>query len=271
MDTSGERWTVSGPRVLELGGDDEPVREVKVQLVGGRADVVAHDDQVRVRVEVDGVHGHDVTVTWTDGVLEVGHPALRWDDLLEGLRHVRGGDRAEVSIAVPRAVAVRLGTVTADGLVSGTTEHAQVRTVSGTIVVDGVHAHVDARTVSGSIEVVDQHGSLTADSVSGSVTVQAVSLPELRGKSVSGSLAVDVATAPSTIGATTVSGDVTVRIPAGSGFDLTAKSVSGRVVAGGELLDGKPGKSGGRISSGDGAVQLVARTVSGDVTLLQQP
>ncbi len=170
---------------------------------------------------------------------------------------------------MPRGVAVHLGTVTADGLVSGTSEPAQVRTVSGTIVVDGVHADVDAKTVSGSIEVVDQHGSFTGDTVSGSLTVQAASMPRLRGKSVSGSLAVDLASTPSTIGATTVSGDVTIRIPADAGFDLTASSVSGRVVAGGERLSEKPGRSGGRLSRGDGAVQLVAKTVSGDVTLLQ--
>jgi DUF4097 and DUF4098 domain-containing protein YvlB len=140
--------------------------------------------------------------------------------------------------------------------------------VSGTIVVDGVHADVAAKTVSGSIEVFDQHGSFTGDTVSGALTVQAASLPHLRGKSVSGSLAVDVATTPSTIGATTVSGDVTIRIPADAGFDLTATSVSGRIVAGGERLSEKPGKNGGHISRGDGAVQLTARTVSGDVTLL---
>ncbi len=269
MDENGEQWTVSGPRVIEVGGPDEAVREVRVKLVGGRADVVAHDDQDGVRVEVNAVRGRDLTVTWRDGVLEIGHPSLRWDSLLDAVRvATTREDRAEISIAVPRAVAVHLGTVTADGLVSGTTERAQVRTVSGTIVVDGVHADVDAKTVSGSIEVFDQHGSFTGDTVSGSLTVQAASLPHLRGKSVSGSLAVDVATAPSTIGAITVSGDVTVRIPADAGFDLTATSVSGRIVAGGVRLSEKPGKNGGHISRGDGAVQLTAKTVSGDVTLL---
>lgn len=269
MDDSRERWTVSGPRVIEVGGPDEPVREVRVRLVGGRANVVAHDDQDGVRIEVAGVRGRDLTVTWQGGVLEVGHPSLRWESLLDAVRiATTREDRAEISIAVPRAVAVHLGTVTADGLVSGTTERAQVRTVSGTIVVDGVHADVDAKTVSGSIEVFDQHGSFTGDTVSGSLTVQAESLPHLRGKSVSGSLAVDVATAPSTIGATTVSGDVTIRIPAAAGFELTASSVSGRIVAGGERLGEKPGKNGGHISRGDGAVQLTAKTVSGDVTLL---
>lgn len=264
-----EQWTVGGPRVIEVGGPEDVPREVRVRLIGGHASVVAQDDLDCVQVEVSSVRGRELVVTWSNGVLEVAHPSLRWESLFEGFRTYFGReDRAEVSIAVPRGVAVRLGTVTGDGLVSGVHASAQVKTVSGTIVVDGVHAHVDAKTVSGSIEVRNQHGHFTGDSVSGSLTVQADSMPHLRAKSVSGSLVVDLGSAPSTLAANTVSGDVTVRIPADSGFELDAKSVSGQVVAGSERLAGKPGKNGGRISRGDGAVQLMAKTVSGDVTLL---
>lgn len=266
----GEQWTVSGPRVVEVGGPDDPVREVTVRIVGGRADVVASDDPDVARVEVSSVRGRDLVVTWSNGVLEVSHPSLRWDSLLDNLRgaFVRD-DRAEVSIAVPRSTQVRLGTVSADGLVSGTVAAAHVKTVTGTIVVDGVHGHVDAKTVSGSIDVRDQHGIFTGDTVSGALTVQAATMPQLRAKSVSGSLVVDLASSPSTLAASTVSGDVTVRIPADAGFDLDARSVSGRVVAGGERLSERPGRNGGHVSEGDGAVRLVAKTVSGDVTLLR--
>ena len=265
-----EHWTVAGPRVIEVGGEGDVPHEVKVRLIGGRADVVAHDDLDAVRVEVASVRGRDLVVTWSNGVLDVSHPQLRWDSLLNGFRRSFGReDKAEVSIAVPRGVTVHLGTVTADGLVSGVHAASSVKTVSGTILVDGVHGHVDAKTVSGSIDVRDQHGNFTGDTVSGSLTVQAPELQHLRAKSVSGSLAVDLGSSAATLGASTVSGDVTVRIPADAGFDLDAKSVSGRVVAGGEQLPEKPGRSGGRITRGDGAVQLVAKTDSGDVTLLQ--
>ncbi|GAB2675332.1 DUF4097 family beta strand repeat-containing protein [Thalassiella azotivora] len=265
-----ERWTVSGPRVIEVGGPQAPPREVRVRLVGGRADVVAHDELDVVRVEVASVRGRDLVVTRSDGVLEVAHPTLRWEGLLDALRSSFGrDDAAEVSIAVPRGVEVRLGTVAADGLVAGTTAPARVRTVSGTVVVDGVHGLVEARTVSGAVEVRDQHGPLVGDTVSGSLTVQAASLPHLRAKSVSGSLTVDLASAPATLAATTVSGDVTVRIPADAGFAVDVTSVSGHVVAGGRRLADRPGTNGGHLTHGDGAVSLHAKTVSGDVTLLQ--
>lgn len=265
----GEQWTVSGPKVIEVGGPDDVPRAVKVRVIGGRVDVVGHEDLDSIRVEVASVRGRDLMVTWSDGVLEISHPSLRWESILEGLHGGAGrDDDVDVSIAVPPSVSVHLGTVSADGLVSGVTQGASVRTVSGTVVVDGVHGHLDARTVSGALEVRDQHGSVTGDTVSGSLTVQAAEMPHLRGKSVSGAVAVDLATTPSTLGFSTVSGDVTVRIPADSGFELDARSVSGRVVAGGERLADKPGRAGGRISRGDGAVHLVAKTVSGDVTLL---
>ncbi|HEX5561979.1 MAG TPA: DUF4097 family beta strand repeat-containing protein [Nocardioidaceae bacterium] len=264
-----EQWTVAGPRVIEVGGEGDVPKEVRIRLVGGHASVVAQDDLDSVRVEVSAVKGRDLIVTWSHGVLEISHPSLKWENLFEGFRTYFGReDRAEVSVAVPRSVVVRLGTVTGDGLVSGTNLPAHVKTVSGRIIVDGVHGHVDAKTVSGSIEVRDQHGVFTGDTVSGSLTVQAVAMPQLRAKSVSGSLSIDLGTAPATLAATTVSGDVTVRVPADSGFDVDAKTVSGEVVAGGERLAGKPGNNGGRISRGDKAVHLVAKTVSGDVTLL---
>ncbi len=265
-----EQWTVAGPRVIEVGGEADAPKEVRIRIIGGHASVVAQDDLDSVRVEVSAVKGRDLVITWSHGVLEITHdPSLKWENLFEGFRTYFGReDRAEVSVAVPRSVVVRLGTVTGDGLVSGTSLPAHVKTVSGRIIVDGVHAHVDAKTVSGSIDVRDQHGVFTGDTVSGSLTVQAAAMPQLRAKSVSGSLSIDLGTAPATLAATTVSGDVTVRVPADSGFEVDAKTVSGQVVAGGERLAGTPGNNGGRISRGDKAVHLVAKTVSGDVTLL---
>lgn len=267
-----ERWDVSGPTTIEVGGPQQPVRELLVQLVAGRADVVAgpqQDGGGGARVEVSTVRGRDVVVTFTDGVLQVRHAQLRWSGLLESARGtVRQQDAAEVSIAVAPDVAVTLGTVSADGLVSGTREPVQVRTVSGTIAVDDVQADLQAKTVSGAIDVTGHDGSVTADSVSGSLTVQARRLPHLVAKAVSGSLTVDISAAPSQLRVRTVSGDVTIRIPTHAGFRMSARSVSGAVVADGERLPHRPGTVEGQLGHGDD-VTIGARTVSGDVTLLR--
>ena len=275
----GESWTVERPRVIEVGGSHEHVREVRVRLVAGRVDVVvAEDADGGATVDVASVRGRPVEVSWRDGVLDVGHPQLRWDSLLD---RVRGAltreDEVEVTIAVPRDVALSLGTVTADGFVSGTAGRADVRTVSGTLVLDGLRSDVTARTVSGRIDVRDHEGTFHGDSVSGSLTVQGTRIPRLHGKTVSGEIGVDLRTVAggatgtpaSVLDVTTVSGDVTVRVPGDVGYDVSAKSVSGRVVAGTSRMGGSPGQRGGRLRDGDGAVRLVARTVSGDVTLLR--
>src|SRR3954468_12734296 len=172
-----ESWQVDGPKVLEVGGEGEPVRELRVGLVGGRVDVVAEQPQDGVddgtaRIEVSRVKGRPLEVTWQDGVLSVGHPKIRWDGLLEGLKNIgRKEDQADVSIVVPRGATVRVSTVSADGLLAGLHAPARVRTVSGELAVDGVHGDVQSRTVSGRIDVRDLHGSLSGESVSGSLVV----------------------------------------------------------------------------------------------------
>lgn len=266
-----ERWSIDGPRVIEVGGEDEPVRDLRVRLVAGRVDVVAHDDVSAATVEVSSVRGRPLEVTWDNGTLELSHPHLGWESLFEHRSGWpgRGDDTAVVSIAVPRCTTVELGTVSGDGLVSGVHSGAQVRTVSGTVVVDGVHGEVAARTVSGEIEVRDQRGAVAGESVSGSLSVHALHLPTLTGRSVSGDVSVDLAETPCELRVKTVSGDVTLRVPADSGYDVRARSVSGAVVADGRRLEGHHGQVKGELSSGDPDVRLVAVTVSGDVTLLR--
>ena len=62
-----------------------------------------------------------------------------------------------------------------------------------------------------------------------------------------------------------------VRIPADAGYEVTAKSVSGRVTAGSEQVSRRPGKVEGVLRDGHPDVKLVAQTVSGDVTVLRAP
>ncbi len=265
-----EQWSVSGPEVIEVGGPGDEPRRLDVRIISGQVDVIAHDDLQNITVEVTAVDGLPLDVSWQDGTLDIAHPRLRWESLVQSVSEWDGRRRAsvEVSIAVPRGVEVHLGTVSAEGLLSGTTATAQVRTVSGTVVVNGVTGPVDAKTVSGSIEVRDHRGPLVGTSVSGALTLHAVDLDHLRANTVSGALTVDLERAPATVVAKSVSGDVMVRIPAATGYELTAKSVSGRVNAGGEQLARRPGKVEGVLSGGDGAVKISAQTVSGDVTLL---
>ena len=86
----------------------------------------------------------------------------------------------------------------------------------------------------------------------------------------SGALSLDVTTGTSSVTATTVAGDVTVRLPAGKGVHVKAQSVSGRLVVDGEEHKGAtPGQRRVDLSTGDGACYVSANTVSGHVTVLR--
>ncbi|WP_019137762.1 DUF4097 family beta strand repeat-containing protein [Cellulomonas massiliensis] len=261
---ASESWVVSGPQVIEV--DD--VTALRVQVVGGRADVVA-GDQPGARVEVHSVEGRPLEVSLVDGELRVGYAFTLsgWEGFLERFRNFRDRDRVDVSIAVHREVATKLGTVSADGLLSDVVEDASVSTVSGSLVTDHTRGRLTASTVSGEVVVRDHTGDLRLHSVSGELAASG-HLTVVQANTVSGGLALDLTAPTSSVTASTVSGDVTVRVPHDKGVRAKLQSVSGRLV----LDDLEHRGSGGRsvdLQSGDGACYVSATTVSGDVTVLR--
>ena len=91
----------------------------------------------------------------------------------------------------------------------------------------------------------------------------------MHANSVSGELALDVTSGSTSIDATTVSGDVTVRLPEGELVNVTANAVSGRLVVDGEDHSGNmPGRK-VVLRTTDAGSTVTASTVSGNVTLLR--
>ena len=260
-----ESWVVSGPQVIDL----DQVRSLRVQLVGGRVDVVTHDEP-GARVEVHSVDGRPLEVSLIDGELRVGYQFTLdgWEGFLEKFRNFRDKDRADVSIAVPRDLPTKVGTVSAEGLVAGIQAPASVSTVSGSVVVDGTRGTLKANSVSGEVVVRDHAGDLSLNTVSGELAASGA-LTRVHANSVSGELALDVTSGSTSIDATTVSGDVTVRLPEGELVDVTANAVSGRLVVDGEDHSGNmPGRK-VVLRTTDARSRVTASTVSGNVTLLR--
>jgi hypothetical protein len=261
-----ESWVVGGPQIIEV----EQVDALRVQLVGGRVDVVAHDEPT-TRIEVHAVDGRPLEVTLSDGELRVGYSFTLggWESFVEKFRNFRDKDRADVHIAIPRSVQAKLGTVSAEGLLAGVEEDASVSTVSGTLITDGTRGRLSANTVSGEVVVRAHEGALSLHTVSGDMAASGeISL--VQANSVSGALTLDITTGASSITASTVSGDVTVRLPDEHGLRVQAQSVSGRLVVDGqEYKDGKPGSRKVNVTTGDGICFVSANTVSGHVTVLR--
>ena len=142
-------------------------------------------------------------------------------------------------------------------------------TVSGSLVTDVTRGRLSVNTVSGEVVVRAHTGSLKLNTVSGDLAASG-ELTLVQANSVSGNLTLDVTTGSSSVTASTVSGDVTVRLPQEHGVRVQAQSVSGRLVVDGqEYKDGTPGKRKVDLTTGDGGCFVSASTVSGHVTVLR--
>jgi hypothetical protein len=273
-----QEWRIEGPRVLDIGDENERVGKLEVGIVGGRVDVVTHDDSPTARVEITHVEGLPVKVTWDGMTLRVLH-GKEWDNnnVMEMLKRTFehfGRNRVIVSISVPTDAAATVATVSGEAVVSGLRNTVKVNSVSGALIVSDVRGDVDMHTVSGSVDGDTLTGSANVNSVSGTVTLQRSSLPDVKINTVSGDIAVDLTSGRSRIRSNSVSGDVTVRAPL-TGFDVEANSASGSIVVDGRQLSkgfgaGSHGRERmGRLREGDGSLEIKANAVSGSIVVLR--
>ncbi|TDN90887.1 DUF4097 family beta strand repeat-containing protein [Microbacterium sp. BK668] len=266
-----EKWIIhpGETRVIDI----EDVRKLKIGLVGGQIDVVAHDEP-GVRIEVHAVTIKDLRIEATGDVVEIDHPQLRWDNFLEVFRNFgAGGPKAEISVAVPRDIALNLGVVTASALVSGIRSDVKLNTVSGDIIADGIVGDASVNAVSGDVQIRELTGSLNANSVSGAVAATG-SLRKATVDTVSGAVLVDSAGEMHSVNINTVAGSATIRLDEGLPANYAVRSVSGRVQVDGTVRSGHGSfttnytGSVGELSGTFADVR--ANTVSGDVTVLRR-
>lgn len=265
-----EKWLIhpDETRVIDL----ETVRRLKVGLVRGQIDIIAHDEP-GARIEVHGVTVKDLRIEAQDGYVEIDHPQLRWDNFLEVFRNFgTGGPKAEISIAVPRDVALNLGVVSAGALVAGLAGDARVNTVSGDVIIDGHTGDLTVKSVSGDVQVRALDGTLGANTVSGDVAATG-RIRRASVDAVSGNTLIDSTGEVSSIGLNSVSGDATVRLDENLPANYVMRSVSGRI-----QVDGVVRSSSGPTTYNGSTGELSGmfadarvHTVSGDITVLRRP
>lgn len=267
----GNEWMIDGPRVLDIGEDGERVRQLTVSIVGGRVDVVTHDDSPTARLEVTSVEGEPLRVRWDGSHLRVDQGKDGDASVVDWLRRMAAKfekNRVVVSLSVPEDAATSVNTVSAGGLLAGLRASAKVNTVSGAITLDDIVGPVDVNTVSGEVECDRVQGPLKVHSVSGAVTAQQSDVPAVNINTVSGDITLDLVNAAAQIKSNSVSGDVTVRAPH-RGYDVSANTASGQVLVDGVTIDKRSGPAGIRLTDGDGALRLKANAVSGNIVVLR--
>jgi len=262
---SQQKWLVAEPKTLELDG----IRRMKVGLVAGHVDVIAHGEPV-VRIEIHSVRGKDLRITAEGESLEIDHAQLSWENWLDVFRNFRpGASRADVSILVPRDVALTLGVVSATALVSGLSADLTLSTVSGDITTDDLGGELRFNAVSGELIARNHRGRINAHTVSGDITASGPAT-SFQSDGVSGAVFLDLLESPDQVKVNTVSGAVTVRFDADAPAAYTVNTVGGKlhlehgtVRGGGNRLTGRFGTLDGRWTD------LRVNTVGGDVHILR--
>jgi len=147
-----------------------------------------------------------------------------------------------------------VGSISGDvKLEDGKVDGATVNTTSGEVDLDGVAGALKVTSVSGDIKVREGHdGRIELSTTSGEIEYD-------------GSLARGSANSLNSI-----SGDVQLRLPEGSGFRLDASSVSGDVSSEFELGESEQARWNLSGVAGDGSATLTIETTSGDIAVERQ-
>lgn len=259
------QWTIEAPTSLEF--DD--VTGLRVRIISGSVAVLATDG--KPSLDVSSIEGDPLTVTYEGGVLTIAHENLTWEGLLKWLRPHRHS--ATVTVTVPRKCPTQVGVVSATAVVSGIRSRASVKSVTGGITLDGVTGDVDANTVSGALEAQGINGRLNFRTVSGDLTLADGWMERLDASVVSGDVTADVDLDPlGGMQVSTVSGEVTLRLPAEADAQVNLHSMSGDVRSEFTELTRSSAPASRSVSGslGAGSGQVSVTTMSGRVVLLRR-
>lgn len=257
-------------------------------------------------VEVVNTAGSVTVIGWTreevqvQGVLGQGSERLDFD---AGPRRTvvrvvwphncRACEGSKLTIKVPLASDLSVEVVSADIAVQDTTGPCTLKSVSGGVRVSGSASQVVARSVSGGVRVEGARGPVRAKSVSGDVLIDGVE-GSLEGSTVSGDIKVGGSTisradlaavsgsirwegtlAPAAcLEAKTVSGDITLVLPAETAANFQAMTFSGSI-------RNDFGPEAKRVSqytperelsfaTGSGGARIVLKSQSGSISLRQR-
>jgi Toastrack DUF4097 len=260
------RWTIDEPTKIDFDG----VVALKANIVAGTVSVLPTSD--RPTLHVSEVSGHPLEVVHEAGMLSITHKSSGMEGILRWLQNTRG--QVAIAITVPVDCPVTLNLVTANAIVTGMSGRVSVKSASGDVTLDGVTGSIDANTATGAIEAQGLGGSMTFNSVSGDLALAHGLVDRLNAHSVSGKITTDVDLRDAAgVQIRTVSGDVTMRLPASTSAKVTLVSVGGRIDAAFDGLgrDERPVGKSVTGTLGDGAASLNVNSVSGAITLLSRP
>lgn len=199
---------IRGKIIVQEGGNDE----ILVQAVKHTNTGDAERTEIDIRQESDG---RVVVETRFDKAL--GFLTLNWPC------------KVSYTVTVPHDCSVVANGVSCEINLSNLSGELKVNSVSGAVRLADLGGDMDISSVSGRIRARNLAGPLKISSVSGSMRVENSELTSVRGSTTSGKVVVQTPLAEGPYKFNSVSGNVTVMIPEGSGCEARLKAVSGRL------------------------------------------
>lgn len=254
------------------------------------------------RVQVDNMAGSIAIIGWDKAEVEIrGQLGERVDELEitetgSGLRirvhnkdNQRRLDESHLRLQVPRGASIELESISADiaiegidndsiilSTVSGDADvnahsmHLEVESVSGDVSFVGHAPRLTVETVSGEIDVSGAEGEVRVTTVSGDLLLAGGIVSLGRFETVSGHLELNLEVSDGgRLSADSMSGDVTLLLPATQQAEFTAQTYSGEIRSDfGEVSKGSnlPGRS-LQFREGDNGASIRIESFSGDARL----
>ena len=257
-----------------------------LNAITGDFRLVGSDDS---QLTITGTLGTDVREWIIEG--DEGNWNVQLKPLQNSGRTSRRTTSSRLTISVPRGAEINATTISGNFEVSDFNgRQVSVQTVSGSIRLDDVAPdrldvqtvsgvqHMDAgghlstrlRSVSGNIQASNLSGRISVNSVSGTTELTGSQVEELEIETVSGRVKADMQPDNNArFRIATHSGNIATTLPADTPLGLRANTFSGRISSdfGGQVQRGRgPGE---RLDhrSGDGSVELEARSFSGNIEI----
>lgn len=263
-----EHWQIDQPTTIDL----ELVRRVRVSLMGGQLNLIAHDDprDRTARVEVSEVSGHDLRVGLDGDTLTIDQPQLGWANFGASARAVIEQPRATVSVLVPVEVDATVTATSADVLVIGLDGEVAIITMGGEHFADRCVGRLRLTSGGGELSVRDHRGRVEARTATGDITISG-ELTRFDGNTISGRTILDVSDGtPERITHSSVTGATTVRLPETTNARIFLNTVAGTLRVDDWQAGGTLGRGYSRepLLADQPSTELRCASVSGAITVL---
>jgi len=188
----------------------------------------------------------------------------------EGVSIVAIGVSADITITGSRGARLSAESVSGDVKVQAEVGRADLNSVSGDVIFRGSAERTYAESVSGDVEIYGVSGEVDVQTVSGDAIVSASRLALGKFESVSGGLDLELETADGgRLNIATMSGDVTLKLPASQSAEFSAQSFSGDIDSRfGQVKNEKYGPGSHlKYSAGNSGTVIRVESFSGDIDI----